>query len=386
MPKGSVKPSVEVSRLLRERRLGLNLSLAEVSRRLAASGSPIPHSTLVRIEQGKLDPGVRRLHQLLRLYDIPPNLVADFVDLETMASGEAISGDDETLYEKAIALWRSGELKRGLAHFFELRRRLAATPGTEARRHQATLGFAVAARDLGKFRLAKSLIDDMLLDAPAGDTMTKAFVLLASVWYGLGSIEVARAFIREAGALAAESGPELAALVAHQDAKLLLKLGRAAEAAAALDSAVSHYRALGDVYGEARAAVLRVRIVEACGGTSKARAAAEALITFAESHGHAKIALTGRLELGRLLIAAGELDRGLPLLRGALGTAVLLEDRNARLLAHHHLWRAYAATGDRSRAEVELDSARSLARFVDDASDEADDVRASLQRGEASDA
>lgn len=366
--------------------MGLKLSLAEVSRRLAATGSPIPHSTLVRIEQGKLDPGVRRLHQLLRLYDIPPNLVADFVDLENMASKETIAGDDASLYETAIAYWRAGELQRGLAYFFELRRRLSTVPGNEARRHQATLGFAGAARDLAKLRLSKSLVDDMLLDTPAGETTTKAFVLLASVWEGLGSIEVARAFIREAAARASESGPELAALVTHQEAKLLLKLGRPDEAVEALERAVSHYRAMGDVYGEARTAVLRVRIVEASGRPAEARAAAEALIAFAEAHGHAKIALTGRLELGRLLVAAGETERALSLLRGALGTAVEMEDRNARLLAHHHLWKAYTAAGESARAEVELDSARSLARFVDDASDEADEVRASLRGGGPSDA
>ncbi len=386
MPKGSVFPSHAVSHLLRDRRKGLKLTVAEVTRRLAASGTPIPPSTLVRIEQGKLDPGVRRLHQLLRLYEIPAELVADFVDLENMASEETIEGDVETLYERATALWRSGDLQRGLAHFFELRRRLSAIPGRETERHKATLGFAVAARDLGKFRLAKSLIEEVLLDRPSSEVTTKGFVLAASVWEGLGSLDVALAFIRDAGVRAASAGPELGALVAHQEAKLLLKAGRTEEASRALDRAQNEYRALGDTYGETRAAVLRVRIVERSGAAGEALEAARRLISFAERHGHAKQALIGRLELGRLLAAGGDHERGLENLRKALGQAVLTEDANARLLAHHHLWKAYSAVGDRARAQVELDSARALARFVDDMSEEAGEIRALGKKGEPSDA
>ena len=385
MPKGSVQPSAAVSHLLRDRRKGLNLSVAEVTRRLAAKGTPIPHSTLIRIEQGKLDPGVRRLHQLLRLYDIPPELVADFVDLENMAAKSVIEGDTDTLYDKATALWRSGELSQGLSYFFELRRRLSAEPGREAQRHQATLGFAVAARDLGKFRLAKSLIDELLLDRPSGELTTKAFVLSASVWAGLGSLDVALAFIRDAASRAPTAGPELGALVAHQEAKLQLKAGRTDEASLALTRALSLYRALGDTYGEGRAAVLRVRIAETSGGSRKALDAARQLVAFAEKHGHAKLVLTGRLELGRVLADAGEHERGLEQLRQALGQAVLTDDRNARLVAHHHLWKAYSASGDRARAQVELDSARSLVRYVDDLSEEADEIRALGAHGGSSD-
>jgi tetratricopeptide (TPR) repeat protein len=386
MPRGSVVPSLEVSRLLRERRKGLNLSLSEVARRLAQTGTPIPHSTLVRIEQGKLDPGVRRLHQLLRLYEIPPDLVADFVDVETMASREAIEGDDDSLHERAIALWRAGDLQRGLAYFFELRRRLSAGPDRQSQRQRATLGFAVAARDLGKFRLAKSLIDELLLDAPSTELTIKAFVLAASVWEGLGSLDVALAFIRDAVSRAASAGAEVGALVAHQEAKLLVKGGHLEDASRALERAVAHYRSLGDTYGEARAAVLRVRIVERSQGAHKAVAAARDLIAFAERHGQAKLGLTGQLELGRLLTASGDHERGLEHLRKALGQAVLMEDRNARLLAHHHLWKAYSVSGDRARAQVEFDSARSLVRFVDDGSDEADEIRALKTLGGSSDA
>ncbi len=72
----AVRTSPSVSRLLRRKREELGLSLRAVEQKLAEQGERFPASTLSRIEQGKLDPGVRRLHQLLRLYKIPPHLVA----------------------------------------------------------------------------------------------------------------------------------------------------------------------------------------------------------------------------------------------------------------------------------------------------------------------
>ena len=66
-----MKPAVSVGRLLRRKRKDLRLTLREVSERMAERGDRIHVSTLVRVEQGKLDPGVRRLHLLLRLYDVP---------------------------------------------------------------------------------------------------------------------------------------------------------------------------------------------------------------------------------------------------------------------------------------------------------------------------
>jgi ATP/maltotriose-dependent transcriptional regulator MalT len=258
---------------------------------------------------------------------------------------------------------------------------LSASPGNEAQRHQAILGFAVAARDLGKFRLAKSLIDELLLDRPSSELTTKAFVLAASVWEGLGSLDVALALIRDAAERAASGGPALGALVMHQQAKLLLAAGRIDDARRALDRALTHYRELGDTYGESRAAILGVRLIERSGDAGAAIWAARQLVSFAERHGHAKQSLTGQLELGRLLAAGGDQELGLEYLRKALGQAVLSEDANARLIAHHHLWKAYTALGDRARAQLELDSARALTRFVDDLSEEASEIKALGSKG-----
>src|SRR5262249_8414776 len=54
----ATKVSVSVGQLLRKKRHQFDLSLRDVSLRLAEAGGAIPVSTLARIEQGKLDPGV----------------------------------------------------------------------------------------------------------------------------------------------------------------------------------------------------------------------------------------------------------------------------------------------------------------------------------------
>jgi hypothetical protein len=43
--------------------------------------------------------------------------------------------------------------------------------------------------------------------------------------------------------------------------------------------------------------------------------------------------------------------------------------------AHHGLWKAYDALGDRERADLEFQAARYYVRFIDEISAEADEVR-----------
>ena len=78
----ALSPSPAVAQLLRERRGELGLSLRDVQRRTESLGSPIPFTTLAKVEQGKVDPGVKRLHLLLKIYDLPVGLAADLLDLE----------------------------------------------------------------------------------------------------------------------------------------------------------------------------------------------------------------------------------------------------------------------------------------------------------------
>lgn len=165
MGSAAVKPSPAVSHLLRSRRLEMNLTLREVSEKLAERGERFPESTLVRVELGKLDPGVRRLHLLLSLYQIPPHLVADLVELEEHAV-EAPEGTDlDALLRKGVEFLKQGNTGQALAHIFAIKRQESDNPKSRALRQDATLAIASAARDLGKLHLARQLVEDVLCDS-----------------------------------------------------------------------------------------------------------------------------------------------------------------------------------------------------------------------------
>ncbi len=166
MGRVAIKPSLLLGRLLRKERLRQRLTLKEVSERLEVRGHPVPSSTLTRIEQGKLDPGVRRLFLLLDLLQIPGHLAADLVQLEAQAGEVPTTQDPDELIEAGLAAWRRGEIGFGLACLFALRERVGDDPAMQLQRQRAMLSFAAAARDLGKFRVARQIVDDLLCEPP----------------------------------------------------------------------------------------------------------------------------------------------------------------------------------------------------------------------------
>jgi tetratricopeptide (TPR) repeat protein len=166
------------------------------------------------------------------------------------------------------------------------------------------------------------------------------------------------------------------AWVLHQQASVLLEVERPGEAGEVLDQALAHYRAMNDTYGEAQALVARTQALKRLGRLEDALACARQLTALCEQHGHAKPAVAGYLELGRLLVRSGQAREGLAVLREALGKAILQENRNAQFFAHYYLWKAYEGLGDGDRARFEREAARYFVRFLDEPSPEADEVRA----------
>ncbi len=383
MGSASVQPSIAVSRLLRQKRKEHRLTLREVSDRLAARGNRIPTSTLLRIEQGKLDPGVRRLHLLLDLYHVPPHLVADLMEIETLAGQPPPEADLDTLYRTGLEHWKKGDVARGLAHLFAIRERVPDGPPERLLRQKATLSFAVAARNLGKFRLAKQIVDDLICEPPDESLLARVFVLASSLWRGLGSIEMALALVRHAATRVPPGGEKETAWVLHQEAKLLLELGRIDEARRVLDGALARYRSIPDAYGEARAQVLGIAIEERREGLEQAIEHARQALAFAERCGHGRVAIAATLELGRLLVRSGAVEDGLNAVREGLGQAVLVNDRFAEFLAHYQLWKIHERLGDSDRATFELKAAAYFVQLVDDDTSESAEVRALIREGKA---
>jgi tetratricopeptide (TPR) repeat protein len=375
MGSAAVKASIAVGRLLREKRNENRLTLRQVSDRMAKKGDRIPVSTLARIEQGKLDPGVRRLHLLLDLYQVPPHLVADLVELETISVDEPPSGDAAALLDQGVDEWRKGKIRRGLACLFAARERVGDDADSRILRQKTELTFAVAARNLGKLRLAKQIVDDLLCEPPDPSLRTRVLVLASSLWRGLGSLEMAMAVVRHASAAEGELAPEERAWLLHQEAKLLVESGELDEADTVLDRAEEHYRGIGDTYNEGRAMLLRCGLLDKRGSIDAAVECARRLLEQSLRNGHSRLVVSAHLELGRLLIGSGAEGEGLEELNEGLGQAVLLRDRSAEFHAHHSLWKAFERLGDADRAQYERKAAEFFVRFIDDHSPEADEVR-----------
>jgi transcriptional regulator with XRE-family HTH domain len=124
MPSRAIGASPAVARFLKDTRESLGLTLRGVASLSSKTGHPIPHSTLARIERGKLDPGVQRLQQLLRLYNLPTQAAGDLLDLEALAGPVPFERDPVKIRDLAIAAWREGRVGDALAHFFAFRDRV----------------------------------------------------------------------------------------------------------------------------------------------------------------------------------------------------------------------------------------------------------------------
>ncbi len=375
MPNVALKTSREVSRFLRQRRQRLSLSLRDVSARLAETGERFPPSTLARIEHGKLDPGVWRLHQLLKLYDVPPHLVADLIELEEQSVEQPPAGDLETLFRDGFEYWKQGNTAKGLAYLFAVRQYVPRTPEALRLRQEATLALAVCAQNLGKFELAHQIVDDLLREPPDPSLRINVLVFAASVWRGIGSLDAAMAFQDRAESLLSPEDHKRRAWVLHEKARLLYFAGRPAEATETISRAIESYRTLGDLYGEGKARLARVDFVTREGKLEQAAEEARDVVEFARKHAHAKVELSARIKLGALEVALGSAQRGLDTLLEALGHAVSLRNHHGQFLGHYHLWKTYARLGECERARIELESAGYFVRFVDEVSPEADEVR-----------
>ena len=242
--------------------------------------------------------------------------------------------------------------------------------------------FAAAARNLGKYRLARQIIDDLLCEPPTAEVLIPALVLSSSLWRGLGAPDVALALIRQAAERLPGERTKEHAWVLHQQAKLFLETGQIGPAEKTLQRALATYRHYGDTYGEIRALLLRVAIHEAKGDPRKALQVARLVIKLSTRHEHARGVVFGLLELGRVLAGVGKTEAAVENLTQGLGNAVRLKDNNAQFVAHYHLWKIHLETGNHDRGRFELNAAKYFVQFVDERSPEADEVsRLAAKRG-----
>ena len=361
--------------------------MGEVSRKLVEGGHPVPVSSLSLIEMGRSDPGVFRLHQLLRLYEVPAYLVANLIEMEELSGAVPTSRDPDVLRRNGLEHWKKGDIGRALAHLMALRELAPTDEAQRAKRQEAILDFSIAAASLGRLLLAREILSDLLCEPPDPRLVARVLLQAATVWSRSGANDAAMGFLREAEAQADTSDVATIAWLHHAQAKASVVRGRLRDAEARVRKAIAGYRRSKDTYGEARARLLRVEIAEARRDTVSGLRLAREARAFATRHGHRALAGMALVRAGRLYVHSGKNEPAVQSLRTALAELARIGDPHGRFLAHYWLSVAYAELGDHERARFEAQAATHFSGFVDKRScPEARDMRALRALGRYDDA
>jgi tetratricopeptide (TPR) repeat protein len=380
-------PSRAVGDLLRSRRRALGLTLGQVSKKLVDGGHHVPVSSLSLIEMGRSDPGVFRLHQLLRLYEVPAYLVANLIEMEELSGAVPTSRDPDKLRREGFDYWKKGDIGRGLAHLMALRELAPTDEASRAKRQEAILDFSIAAAGLGRLLLAREILSDLLCEPLDQKLVTRVLLQSAMVWTLSGARHAAMGFLREAEAQADRSDVATIAWLHHAQAKALVDRGRLRDAEGRLRKAIVGYRRAKDTYGEGRVLLLRVHIAETRRDTVAGLRLARAARAFATRHDHRGLAGMALVRTGRIYVRAGKHEPAVSALRTALAEFTRTGDPHGRFLAHYWLSMAYHELGDGDRARFEAQSAVHFSGFVDKRScPEARDMRALRALGRYDDA
>ena len=364
MPAKAIALSPSVGELLRNRRRRLGYTLREVERLTSSQGNLIPFSTLARIEQGRLDPGLKRLHALLQLYGLPIQAAGDLLDIEAIAGSLSVEGDVVTLGERGAKAWQSGDLPTALACYLAMRRRADEPVVDRAVRHESILSFAVMAAKLGKPHIARQILDDLFLDKPERPMLLRTFVQAAATWHALGSADVALAHIGGAEKLVELHDHRGRGWVLQLRAQIQIDLGAFDEAYANLVEAARLYEKAGRPYDRALALVAMARLEVEKGDAARATRAARRAASFAALKRFDRVHALASIQEARAHLLGGKPEPALTVLTRVLAETIAASDNVIRFYTHFYLSRTYGSLGDALRSHVESEQARYFVRFV----------------------
>jgi tetratricopeptide (TPR) repeat protein len=381
MPAKAIALSQSVGELLRNRRRRLGYTLRQVEQLTSDRGNLIPFSTLARIEQGRLDPGLKRLHALLQLYGLPIQAAGDLLDMESIAGTVEVEGDLAALRDEGTKAWQRGDLPAALACYLALRRRADDQAADRSVRHESILSFAVMAGKLGKHHIARQILDDLFLDKPDPPTLLRVFVQAASTWHALGSTDVALSHLFGAERLVEPGDLRGRGWILHLRASIQIDFGDFDEALANLVEAARLYEKAPRPYDRALALVTMARLEVERGDATKATRAARRAASFAALKRFERVHALALIQEARAYLLDGKADRALTILTRVLAETIAASDNVIRFYSHFYLSKAYASLGDSLRSHVELEQAKYFVRFVEHASKETSEVRGHLEDG-----
>jgi len=376
MPYRPLRPSPYFARLVREQRQALGLTTAQVAEQTSRLGERIPAPTLSKIERGTQEPGLRRAFALLRLYQLPPEVLPDLLELEELAAEQPTETDPQVLLEQGVEHWKRGEIGPALAHLFAVRRLAPATAEGQLVRQKALLAFAIGASNLGRTKLSHRVIEELALEPPEPSLAFSVLYHAAVNWVEMGSVAMAMAVLEYAGHHPDAQQPRHRALLLHEKARVLLVVGQIAEAERSIEAALHEYGGTSDAWNRLKAQSLHARIFLETGRSEGALELARASGDEARALGYPELVARHQLNGGRALLALGRAQEAVAELEQCLAHALLLRNQDLRFYAHYWLWKVWSELGQSARARIELEGARFFSGEVGEATREVGEIAA----------
>ena len=359
----------------------MGLTLRDVERRTREFGDPIPFATIAKVEQGRSDPGTKRLHTLLRVYHLSRQSVDELLELESMAGRAPRGRDIRSLRASAIQAWQAGDVRESLACYLAIRTAPAEGADAVKLRQEAMLAFAVVVGNLGKYHLCRQILDSLLLEKPDAKLRVGIYLQQASTWRALGNPDVAMAFLNQAQVHIGSRDTRYRGWVLHQRASIEIDQREFEPAKENLKKARAAYRAAGRPFEEALSLCAMARLEVERQDASQAIRWAQAANELAGARGFDRVRIIAGVQLARAQLLSKRAEDAVQTLRQVLAGSIAVSDDSSRFYAHYYLWKARLALRDTVSATMELREAGHYLRHVDDESREAIEVRELLGSG-----
>ncbi|MFN7967161.1 MAG: helix-turn-helix transcriptional regulator [Acidobacteriota bacterium] len=356
MPREAILPSPALARFLREQRLNLGLTLHEVQDRTNQAGLGISPSVIARIEEGQVEPGIPRTQVLFKAYGLPLSLLADLMECDEVGELPPPRLDATTLLERALLLFDSGNRGGALAHLLALRlSREGETREAHALRLRAVVVLAVAFQRSGNLSLSKRVLDDVITNPPADETLLReALIALGECWWLMGSAEMGLALLDRAAAHTGGATEQDLRTLQLSRINALLAAGDLAEAERVATITADETKMHDEV---------EIALMHGIAWLAATRAGRTPSWRRTSSH-LAQAVLTATR--ARAALDACDLDSAVALSKKAVAEADLVDDPRVGLMAYGTLW---CVAVQASQPKVAKAALKKLRAWLDDTDD-----------------
>ncbi len=321
--------SVRLGKYLRRLREGYGYTLRKVEERSLAMGEAIDNSQLSRFEKGKAVPSFDKLRALARVFNVPVQNFSDVLDLEELEALDDEAQDYESLIRSGAAHVAHGEHAKAFVAYeraVELAESTADGLNRLERIAEARWRMACALKAMGKLFMTERELRELLKissQLPAS-TRLRCLLQLSYLYRELGDLYLALVLAKECLALCREAGDDQAT-----EAGVLNTMGNIVHDSTKPADAIPYFR--------------------------------ESLELAKRMSGHLEMQAMVMTNLGGTLVASGQPEEGIAMLREAHGLASQSGFRRIAALVLTRLAEAMVSRNDLDDARRKLAESDALA-------------------------